>query len=132
MRVVTALKKRATAHGIAVTWFPVLGRTGADLIHDAADCARAPAAFGAASEATIDLAGAPHRALARNGPHLLVRNDIARTNDHRSLRFGSAVRHPPISMEYSIDRVIHALFQKWADPDEDVLLPRRRRVPQPQ
>ena len=52
------------------------------LVHDAPDGAGATAAFRAAAETAIDFAGRAHRPFGRNGPHLMIRDDVARTHDH--------------------------------------------------
>jgi len=57
-------------------------RLSEGLVHDPPDGTGATPAFGAASQAPVDLAGRPDRALRRNGPDLMVRNDVARTHDH--------------------------------------------------
>jgi hypothetical protein len=61
-------------------------------VHDPADGPDAPAAFGAATQAPVDFAGATRRTFGRNRPHLVVGYDVARTHDHgaRSL-FESAI-----------------------------------------
>ena len=97
---------------------PVFGRTGADLIHDAADCTRAAATFGAASEAPIDLASASHRALGRNRSYLLIRNHVARTNDHRT---ASGSDGPSVTLQHR--RSVHrssdpCCVPEMAVPDE--------------
>jgi hypothetical protein len=55
-----------------------------DLVHDVPDRAGAAPTRGAAPQAAIDLAGTAHAVFGGNGPHLVVRNDIARTYDHDS------------------------------------------------
>src|SRR5215831_13116365 len=57
-------------------------RLSEGLVHDPPDGTGATPAFGAASQAPVDLAGRPDHALRRNGPDLMVRNDVARTHDH--------------------------------------------------
>ena len=79
-----------------------VGRPGTHLIHDPADGPRTAPTFGAASETAINLAGAAHRALGRKGSHLVIRNHVAGTNDHRvtprhrSVFDLSGVAHAPI------------------------------------
>ena len=59
-----------------------VGGSGGRLIHDPPDRSRAPSTFGAAAETTVDLACRPYAALGRDGSHLMIRNDVARTHDH--------------------------------------------------
>ena len=61
----------------------VVDRAGPDrLVHDPADGACAAAAFGAAAQAPVDLAGAAPRAFGCDRPDLMVGNHVARTHDH--------------------------------------------------
>jgi hypothetical protein len=58
------------------------------LVHDAADGSRATAALGAATEATIDLAGGARRLLrAQRRAYILVGQHVARTDDHWKAAF---------------------------------------------
>ena len=51
-------------------------------VHDLADGARAAAALSAAAEAAIDLTGGARRARGHGGPHFMVAQDVAGTDDH--------------------------------------------------
>ena len=57
-------------------------RRGVRLIHDPPDGAGATAAFRIAPEAAVNFTGAAHIVLGRDGPHLMIRNDVARAHDH--------------------------------------------------
>jgi len=61
------------------------GRAGQRLIHDLADRAGTAAALRAATETAIHLPGRarPLAVFANGGPHIVVAQDIAGTDDHR-------------------------------------------------
>jgi len=61
----------------------IISRPGAHLIHDPPYRPRATSAFGAAPKTAIDFAGAADRALGCNGSHLMIRNHVTGTDDHR-------------------------------------------------
>ena len=65
-----------------------LGAGAQGLVDDGLDGARAPAAFGAADEATIDLLGIAGKVRRRgNGAaDILVADDVTGTNDHENGR----------------------------------------------
>jgi len=57
-------------------------------VDDLADCAGAAAALGAAAEAAIDMAGGPTRCITCSASYLMVAQNIAGANDHRTPKFG--------------------------------------------
>jgi len=72
------------------------GRAIQRLIHDLADGAGAPAALGAATQATIDLPGRTGTDFRRDGgANIVVAQNIAGTNDHRRVLSGQLILERP-------------------------------------
>ena len=57
-------------------------------VDDLADRAGAATALGAAAEAAIDMAGGPTRCITCSASYLMITQDIAGANDHRTPKFG--------------------------------------------
>jgi hypothetical protein len=57
-------------------------------IDDLTDRAGAATALGAAAQAAIDMAGGPKRCIACSGSYIMVAQNIAGANDHRTPKFG--------------------------------------------
>ena len=58
------------------------------LVDDLADRTGTTAALGAATEATIDMAGGPTRSSTCSASYFMVAQNIAGANDHRTPKFG--------------------------------------------